>query len=679
MQHYLGWAFYRQSPWSFPIGLNPDFGLGFSASIVYSDSIPLLALLFKPFDFLLSQPFQYLGIWTLLCFILQAFFAWLLIGLITQKIDLRLLATALFVFSPPLLWRVGFHNSLVGHFLILAALYLVLRPANRRSYFAWLALLVCAALTHSYLLAIVFIFFWVSMVNTCYALYFSRSKVGPAQGRYRQFFLMACGALLSMLILLLTLWQAGFFAVSFSAGKGGIFTTTGMYGTYGANLLALFYGNGWSYVNTLLLDQRDRNESFLYLGLGIIALIPFALWQIHLVTWLKLRPYSLIFIAALGLIIFSASQNVAIGPYHFSYTLPEKAIAVAGLLRASARLFWPVYYLLIWAIVYLIIKGYRPTVAARLLSVALVIQIIDTSAGWLPMRARFNQAVASQFVTPLKDPFWAAAALRYQKVVRIPADNSAVGWDIFASYAAIHHLSTSSAFLSRVDETKVAAINVHLKDMLVTGEFDLQTLYILSNAEVITALRHLRPGDLLARINGFNVLAPAWLACATCLPVPPNQVISKNLLVPSIGQVMHFNQTGSGQYFLAQGQWATPEPWGVWAIGSTASLKMPLTPNLQAKSLVLEARALLNAMYPKQIVQIWVNGDNIGEVNLTQAEHNQITIPIAALRASNKGLENLGMLHIEMQFMNSVSPKDLGMSDDVRKLAVGLESATFRK
>jgi hypothetical protein len=25
--HYLGWVFFRQSPWSFPIGLNPSYGL----------------------------------------------------------------------------------------------------------------------------------------------------------------------------------------------------------------------------------------------------------------------------------------------------------------------------------------------------------------------------------------------------------------------------------------------------------------------------------------------------------------------------------------------------------------------------------------------------------------------------------------------------------------------------
>ena len=48
-QHLIGWLFFKDSPWSFPLGLNPNFGLSISSSIVYSDSIPLFAFLFKPF------------------------------------------------------------------------------------------------------------------------------------------------------------------------------------------------------------------------------------------------------------------------------------------------------------------------------------------------------------------------------------------------------------------------------------------------------------------------------------------------------------------------------------------------------------------------------------------------------------------------------------------------------
>ena len=69
---YVGWMFFRNSPWAFPIGLNPTYGLEFSTSVVFSDSIPLMAFLFKAISFVLPETFQYLGIWTLICFMLQA-------------------------------------------------------------------------------------------------------------------------------------------------------------------------------------------------------------------------------------------------------------------------------------------------------------------------------------------------------------------------------------------------------------------------------------------------------------------------------------------------------------------------------------------------------------------------------------------------------------------------------
>src|SRR3990167_5290282 len=96
--HYLGWAFFRQSPWTFPIGLNPSYGMELGNGIIFSDSNPLLAFLFKPFASLLPMPFQYFGLWLLTCFVLQAWFAWKLVGLISSHVGVRAVSTALFLF-----------------------------------------------------------------------------------------------------------------------------------------------------------------------------------------------------------------------------------------------------------------------------------------------------------------------------------------------------------------------------------------------------------------------------------------------------------------------------------------------------------------------------------------------------------------------------------------------------
>ena len=106
-QHYLGWVFYRYSPWSFPIGLNPNFGMDISSSIVYTDSIPIMAIFFKLLSPILPQVFQYFGIWLLLCFLLQAWFAWKIISLISSHFWVIFFGTGLLFFSPPMFWRLS--------------------------------------------------------------------------------------------------------------------------------------------------------------------------------------------------------------------------------------------------------------------------------------------------------------------------------------------------------------------------------------------------------------------------------------------------------------------------------------------------------------------------------------------------------------------------------------------
>ena len=44
-QYQIGWKFFRDDIWRFPIGLNPNFGISDGSSIIYSDSIPIFAII----------------------------------------------------------------------------------------------------------------------------------------------------------------------------------------------------------------------------------------------------------------------------------------------------------------------------------------------------------------------------------------------------------------------------------------------------------------------------------------------------------------------------------------------------------------------------------------------------------------------------------------------------------
>jgi hypothetical protein len=72
--HYLGWAFYKNEPWQFPLGKVDGYNFPVGTNVGYTDSIPLLAIFFKVFAPLLSSDFQYFGIWLFLCHLLAAYF-----------------------------------------------------------------------------------------------------------------------------------------------------------------------------------------------------------------------------------------------------------------------------------------------------------------------------------------------------------------------------------------------------------------------------------------------------------------------------------------------------------------------------------------------------------------------------------------------------------------------------
>jgi hypothetical protein len=151
--HFLGWHLFRNEPWHWPPGrMESYYHAPDGTAIAFTDSIPLVALLLKPFSSVLPMPFQYIGLWLLLCFALQGVFGVLITRIWTPNPLHQLLGAALFVTIPSLLIRVG-HPSLCAHFVLLWALWLYLgRGRDARPSFAQHAALgVCAGLIHPYI------------------------------------------------------------------------------------------------------------------------------------------------------------------------------------------------------------------------------------------------------------------------------------------------------------------------------------------------------------------------------------------------------------------------------------------------------------------------------------------------------------------------------------------------
>lgn len=508
---YLGAAFFRNSPWTFPIGLNPSYGLEISNSIVYSDSNPLLAILFKLLRDLLPHVFQYFGFWLLICFILQAWFGWKLLNLVSRNFLICSFGAGMFVFAPPMLWRlhsnIG-HLNLAGHFLILAALYLTFLPfRGYRHFLYWGALVVTASLIHSYLMAIVSLLWFVDLIDTRLKNYLTTKQL------MIEFFSL-------IIVNIIFVWQIGYFAIGGSYGAPG-------FGAHGVNLLSIFdagkpdYGL-WSYILADIPGEGPSHEGFNYLGLGGIFLIPFALYAFkknYSYVSAAIKRRSLFLISLFALVVFSLSNNIGIGPYHLEIKLYEPLLKVAAIFRASARMFWPAFYVILFGLMFLIIKKFSNKVAALILGCALLIQVVDTSAGWLSIRNKMMTEPSSTWTSPLSDPFWAQAAKHYKKIRIIPLSptGQASGWRYLDQYALNYGLQTNAAYLGRVDAFAFKEIQEQVNIALASGNYDADSLYILDDEVLTTAVRErIRKEDLLLKINGLNVLAPGWMKCVKC-------------------------------------------------------------------------------------------------------------------------------------------------------------------
>ncbi|MEJ2613019.1 MAG: DUF6311 domain-containing protein [Candidatus Thiodiazotropha sp.] len=643
--YYLGWLFYRNSPWEFPLGLNPSYGLELANSIVFSDSNPLLAFLFKPFSALLPETFQYFGIWLLICFVLQAWFGWKLVALTTDSKLLRFFGAGLIVFSPPMILRVSGHLSLAGHFLIVAALYLAFSSDLRRRKMAWGLLVGLTSLVHAYLLAMVFAIWAVDL--------FGRMIKSQISARNSIVELVTIAA-----VVVLVCWQAGYFSVGAGTRSSG-------YGFFRMNLLSVIDSSDWSYVLKDIPQAAGDYEGFNYLGLGIIFLFVLSLPGF----FSKNRHLLVLFIL---LALFAASNSVAIGSFEFKYPLPNFALDLFNIFRASGRMFWPVFYVIIFFLIHFTIKQFDQRTAAAVLGLALVAQIVDTSVGWLPIRKNLMATPSDVWSSSLVNQFWHDASIKYEKIRYIPVGNNSSEWKTFAYFASQHNLSTDAVYLARVSTHSLEGAQRKASEILSADNYDQDSLYILDDRSFRRALINgNRDTDLFARIDGFNVVAPGWKKCSECRSIVDEINISDFNDPPVLGERVLFNDVGRGVNYLANG-WSTPEPWGTWSDGSASVLFFPIEPG-KVGSVSIEFNALISSAHPLQRIEIFFNG--VLTTSLTVRKPT--TIAEIKLTEPTKS-KSLSGLKVEFRLPDAASPRDIGLGDDGRTLALGLKAITLQ-
>lgn len=336
-QHYAGWLAFRKSDWAFPLGMAQNMAVGTGTIISFTDSIPWVAIFFKLIRNILPETFQYFGIYTGLCYILQAVAACKILYGRTKDLLYSYTGTILFCLAPILLERAFRHTALGSQWLILFSISLYLnhrRKAERKTYLWYLLLEVLAIGIHPYFLPMVASFSLLCVVED-----FRHGAWGGGFAFMAQLMLTyLAGCLIGVL------------------GQG-ISPSRKGFGFYSMNINAIYNptsrgGYNWSSILKVHDQTLGNYDGFNYLGFGIWLLLLLFLAFV-LVTNSNRRVFSSlkrnwpVGVLVIGLTAFAVSNVVTYnGRELFTLPLPQWILKLCGIFRASSRLFYPVYYLL---------------------------------------------------------------------------------------------------------------------------------------------------------------------------------------------------------------------------------------------------------------------------------------------------------------------------------------------
>ncbi|HLD22080.1 MAG TPA: DUF6311 domain-containing protein [Patescibacteria group bacterium] len=480
-QHYLSWEMFRLLPWQVPLGTLTNYFYPVVTNIGYTDTIPLFAFFFKLFSPLLPSDFQYIGLWFLLCFVLQAFFGVLIMRALKITNPIGMFAGAmLFTLSPVLLFRSG-HPALCAQWLIVGSLWVYVNDFTQqhptRPKIIQLILLLLSGFIHPYLAIIVFSF--------TLAYFF---RLWAIEKKMHLLYFIAWTSCATC-ILLSSWYIIGYFSLPSQDAWG----TGGSFVLYSTNLLAFMNPFKYSpFLPDIPLPLNTQFEGFAYLGLGILLFIPIIgikkivdsithkRYYNTLHTKKDWRIWIPLIIIAAAFTIFSLSNVVNFGSHVlFTYPLPEKFIPLTNTFRACGRFIWVLYYcIVVFLFAALSRSHFSQKGVAIILMMTLIIQIVDIS------KLIYNGhtvPTAKPYQSTLSAPWGDVVKNRHLIVMYPPFRQDYVhpgDYTKFVYLAHQHNLAITTGYLARYNSKAYANYLSEIEYALQNGQPNQKALYI---------------------------------------------------------------------------------------------------------------------------------------------------------------------------------------------------------
>jgi len=648
----LGWKFFSNDIWSFPLGKNPKYGLEVSNSIIFTDSIPLLAIIFKLFKKFIFIDIQYFSFWIFLNFFLQLFLGYKIILKATNNNLFSFISSFLFLLCPFMFFRLSHHLSLGAHWLILFSLYIFYFTDEGKKKLYWYIVIFLSILVHLYFTLMIFI------IYSAYSL----EKGVKNRNLISEIFELIIKIFASLFVM----YSIGYFESSpvnkISVG----------YGQKKLDLLGFFDPqpdgfNTWSFFFFNLPDASL--EGFNYLGAGNIILILFSLIilfkkKVHR----NLSNYNYLRIGNLYLpllLLWSISTNISLmGEEILSFNLPKYLYGSLSIFSATGRFVWPViYFLIIFSIIF-IFKNFSAKNSLILILLCITIQIADIANGIDKNSFRKKTSVEKNY-----DEIWKFIEKNFSKI-RTTYHFNNYG-PIFIKFSKIlgslNNLETDIILNAAMDRDKSAKLRYDFVNKVVLKSMPEDTAYIIDNLGHLKQLKltFMNENHGFFFRDGLMIMLPNQKK-----KMNRNDIRQFDLISPSKVILNEKNNLFFKNKFLGFGWSHNFGNEGVWSEGENSFLLMSL-PDTYKDDLIIKINydLYLGNNNDNFALKIFANENLVKELNLNKnRKTNEIFLNL------EKNYLKSNVLQLHLKFTGLISPFESFESPDTRKLGILLKS-----
>ena len=522
-QHHMGWEFFRREGWTWPIGSIQTLASAVGTSVVFTDSIPLLAIPLKLLAPWLPADFQYQGVWMLISMILNGWMAYRMLRACKLAPSIALLTTLLMCSMPIIIVRgisLYGHESLTAHWLIFWAISIYLednKPHRARSS-EWFAVLAIAVATHFYLFVMVAVF-WLTWLVQSLVSELPRRHWRQALGT------LAGQALPTLALVAVLMYAMGYFLPN--RGK----VDPQQFVIFSAEILSYFNprSNSWFFDQTFTTmssflkgwapSTSGQYEGMAYAGLGVLMV-----WGVTLcgrlfrpgeqaATPLRTPAMKWLVLAGIAMFVYGIAAQVTLGGLRL-VVLPGGVFGeIRSILRSSGRMVWPLLYLLILLSVIQLSQQLSRARMLVLLAVALLVQVVDLKPFYQVTRDKARIAhqygVQDPYVFPVaRDQFLGPVWATYSKIEAFPAQNL----DRLKPYLKIasrHGMSINIAYLAQHDEQTLGRGIEGVMAQFAQGSLPRDRVYLVLSEDIALAPTCDSPAWRCKTHNQVTIVWPA--------------------------------------------------------------------------------------------------------------------------------------------------------------------------